>query len=718
MNVQSHQQAIEIEKLRSQIAELKQQNQELSKQIRVNHSLYQSILDALPINIFLEDPDGRTIYANKQVCISNGVSLNEIVGKTIFDYFPREIAELNRAYDLEVWEKKQLITKEFLSGYKGEEHHMFSGKTIIHVSESDEEFLLGFALEITDRVRAENRLKESEEKFRSLIEQAGDSFFLIGTDGMFSEINPTACEVLNYTKEELLAMKTEMVFSKLPEKIKHLKIDSNGDASDNFEDLMIGKNETQVPVDINIRLINIGKKEMYFALCRDIRDKKRAEAQIKHMAFHDALTGLPNRWAIQSFLEEQISKRTVSSAMLGFILLDLDYFKVVNDSLGHEAGDLLLKEVSTRLQAATENREVKMARFGGDEFIILIPGLSSEDEIRLICDRIMEVMADPYLIKGQKLNISTSMGISFYPKDGTDIDSLIKSADLAMYGSKEQGRSCYSLYHPAMKHHANKRMDLEILLRNALAENEFILHYQPKVDLNTGEIYGMEALIRWENKLGQLVFPDDFIPIAEETGLIIPIGEWVIQEACKQCKEWQDLGYEGLTISVNLSPKQFQRQNLVEMITTVLEETGLSPSSLELELTEGMVMRNPEEAVLVLKKLKQIGIKLTIDDFGTGFSSLSYLKLFPIDTLKIDRSFMANIERDEADATIAAAVISLAHSLKINVVAEGVENGRQYDFLLNSSCDFAQGYYISRPVGPNEVQTLLRNDEELIYLPK
>lgn len=326
----------------------------------------------------------------------------------------------------------------------------------------------------------------------------------------------------------------------------------------------------------------------------------------------------------------------------------------------------------------------------------------------------MEVMAAPFLIKGQKLNISTSMGISFYPKDGTDLNSLIKNADLAMYGSKELGRNCYSLYHPDMKHHANKRMDLEILLRKALDDNEFILYYQPKVNLHTGEINGMEALIRWKNKLDQIILPDAFIPIAEETGLINPIGEWVLREACRQCKEWQDLGFGDLTISVNLSPKQFQRQNLVGMAISVLEETGLSSNSLELEVTEGIVMKNPEEAVVVLQELKQLGIKISIDDFGTGFSSLSYLKFFPIDTLKIDRSFIANIERDDADAKIASAVISLAHSLKIDVVAEGVENWEQYDFLVNRSCDYAQGNFISKPVDPKEVKSLLVNDETFI----
>ncbi|MDR4947633.1 sensor domain-containing protein [Neobacillus cucumis] len=715
MSVRSNQHTVELEKLRLQIAQLERQNQELSKQIRVNESLYLNILDALPINIFLEDREGHTIYANKQACVSNGKSLKELIGVTIFDVFPREIAELNRAYDLEVWEKRQLITKEFPSGYKGEEHHMFTGKTIIHIDESGEDFLLGFGLEITDRVRAENRLKESEEKFRSLIEEAADSFFLIGTDGKFTEVNPSACEVLNYSKNELLELSTEHVFSKLPQKMKHLKMGSKQLASINFEDLMIGKAHLAIPVDINIRLINIGNKQMYFALCRDIRDKKRAEAQIKHMAFHDALTNLPNRWAIHSILDEYTSGINHIPTLLGFILLDLDYFKVVNDSLGHEAGDLLLKEVSKRLQTATDYREVKLARFGGDEFIILVPYLKSKEEMIFICDKIMDEMSNPINIQGQKLNISSSMGISFYPQDGTDLNSLIKNADLAMYGSKNQGRNCYSFYHPTMRNLANQRMDLEILLRKALDENEFILHYQPKVDLKTGQIYGMEALIRWKNKLNQIILPDSFIPIAEETGLIIPIGEWVMWEACRKCKEWQDAGFGDLSISVNLSPKQFQKQNLVEMIVSVLEETGLPPYSLELELTEGMVMRNPEEAVIILQKLKKLGIKISIDDFGTGFSSLSYLKLFPIDTLKIDRSFIATIERDEADAKIAIAIISLAHSLNINVVAEGVENWEQYNFLMKNFCDFAQGYYISQAVDQQELKRLLVNNGQSFH---
>jgi diguanylate cyclase (GGDEF)-like protein/PAS domain S-box-containing protein len=707
VNDQSIQHTLEINELRSQINELERKNQVLSQQIRAKESLYLSILDALPINIFLEDPEGHTIFANEQACKVNGVSIENLLGKTVFDFFPKQIAEFNRAYDLEVWKQRKLITKEVPAGFQGQEYHMFTGKTIIHVNESNQDFMLGFGLDITNRVRAETLLRESEEKFRSVIEQAADSFFLIDTDGMVVDINPTASEVLGYTKEELLNMEAKLIFTNLSDKIISLADDTKGNLSFNFEDIMSGMKNNRIPVDINIRKINIGEKQMYCALCRDIRDKKRAEAQIKHMAYHDALTNLPNRWYIQSYLQDYLLNNNTNKSKLGVILLDLDYFKVINDSLGHDAGDLLLKKVTERLQEASYYRETVLARFGGDEFILLVPNLLNKGEISRFCEKIIEVLSEPFYISGQKINISASIGVSLYPKDGKNLNTLIKHADLAMYGSKDNGRSCYSLYNPMMKQNAIERMDMEILLREALEQNEFLLHYQPKINLKTGQTYGVEALIRWRNKENKMLYPDSFITIAEETGLIIPIGEWVIREACRQCKEWHDLGFDHLTVSVNLSPKQFQKENLEDLVISVLDETGLPPWALELELTEGMVMKHPEEAAIVLGKLKELGIKISIDDFGTGFSSLGYLKLFPIDTLKIDKSFIMNIDGDDTNATIASAVVTLAHNLNLRVVAEGVETQEHYNFLLNRYCDFAQGYYLSKPQSSQEMFHLL-----------
>lgn len=703
------------ELLRSQIEGLKQQNIELEKQIRIKESLYLSVLDALPINIFLEDPEGRTIFANQNVCEVHGLKPEELIGKTVFDFFPQQIAEINRAYDLEVWKQRGLITKEVPAEFRGETHHMFTGKTILQINESNQDYLLGFGLDITDRVKVEKKLKDSEEKFRTVIEQAADCIFLIGTDGMLIDINPIACDVLGYSKEELLQMNIKYIFHNLPIKLQGTIINEETPSITNFEDFLIGKDCSHIPVDINIRLISIGEKYLYVALCRDIREKKRAEARIKHMAYHDALTDLPNRWYIQSFISQYISTQRSVNNRLAFILLDLDYFKLINDSMGHDAGDKLLIEVAKRLKKTMQDTDNILARFGGDEFIILMPQISCEQDVFTIGEKIYNQFSEPFIIVGEKVNISASIGISLYPMDGEDLNSLIKNADLAMYYSKEKGRGCYSLYNPIMKMKVIERMDLEIHLREALDCNEFFLHYQPKINLKTGLVDGMEALIRWKNKQNQILYPASFIQIAEETGLINSIGEWVLRESCEQCKKWYDEGFKDLTISVNLSPKQFQQNNLEELIISVLDETGLPPWLLEIELTEGMVMKDPEAAVHVLTKLKDLGIKISIDDFGTGFSSLSYLKLFPIDTLKIDKSFIMSLDVDKPSSKIVLAIISLAHSLNLNVVAEGVENNEQFHFLLESECDIAQGYYISKPKSAKDI---INKMEEFQYIKK
>jgi diguanylate cyclase (GGDEF)-like protein/PAS domain S-box-containing protein len=458
MNSHHKEHSKEIDNLCSKISKLEEKNRLLAKQLQATESLYLKVLDSLPINIFLEDRDGRTIFANKNACKLNGIDLEELIGKTVFDFFPTTIAEINRANDLEVWEQKKLITKEVIAGFKGQEHHMFTGKTIIQTNDSSEEYLLGFGLDITDRINTEKLLKESEEKFRSVIEQAADSYFLIGTDNMLKDCNPTACEVLNYSKNELLLSKTNMIFTRLPEKLQLLMKDTTNYSSLNFEDQMIGRNNAVIPVDINIRLITIGEKKMFFALCRDIRDKKSAETQIKHMAYHDALTGLPNRWHLQSYLEDYISDKNTNHSKLGVILLDLDYFKIINDSLGHHAGDILLKEVSKRLLSSNENHEFFLSRFGGDEFILLVPDYTYEEDIFLLCESILTEMVHPFYINEQKFTISASIGISLYPQDGQDLHTLIKNADLAMYESKEKGRNCYNQFKPLMKNQLMERM--------------------------------------------------------------------------------------------------------------------------------------------------------------------------------------------------------------------------------------------------------------------
>lgn len=688
------------------VKKLRLKIEELEKGIRFFESFGPTVLDALPMTVFLEDFEGRTIFANKQACIMNGKTLEELVGKTVFDFFPRHIAENIRQIDLEVWRERKLITKDVTVGFLGKESSMFTGKTIIHVNESDQDFLLGFGLDITDRVVAEKMLKESEERFRNLIEQAGDCFFLIDKERRIINVNRMSCEILGYQEEQLLKLTAKDIFLSMDLKMQTTCGDFAEHLPCSCEDQLVTSENTMVPVDINMQAVYIGGNHFYLALCRDISDKKKSEEKITHMAFHDALTDLPNRWFIESI---DIRKYQDSNKMVGIFLLDLDRFKVINDSLGHQAGDLLLQAVTKRLKEVIYDDKI-IARFGGDEFVLVVPGLVTTKEAIDLSEEIMNIMERPFEIYGQKFNITTSIGISLYPNQGSDINTLVKNADIAMYNSKEKGRNCSSLFSPVMKETAIDRMDKEILIRKALDNKEFVLYFQPKVDLVTKKIYGLEALIRWKDGKNGILYPDSFIPIAEETGLIAPMGEWVLREACIQCKGWHDAGFTQLSVSVNISAQQFHKQNLERLVSQVLDETGLPPSALELELTESTIMKEPSKATIILNNLKGLGITISIDDFGTGFSSLSYLNQFPIDVLKIDKSFIMNLEWDDANASIATAVVSLAHSLNLKVVAEGIETSMQLNFLQGLACDYGQGYLISHPLEMEKViNTVKRN---------
>lgn len=689
--------------LLKRVEELEEKEKDLSKKLRISESMKMNILNSLPINIFLEDREGRTLFANAEVLRVHGMELDELIGKTVFDFFPRHIAEINRADDLEVWHQRKLISKEVPVGFQGEERVMYTGKTIIQAE--NDNFLLGFGLDITDRVTMEQQLRESEEKFRNVVDQAADSFFLIGLNGEVKNVNAAAAELLGYYPDQLLAMNARIIFGILPIKMEEMLNGAAGNTSCHFEDRMAASDGREIPVDINFRLIHIGGKQMFLALCRDIRDRKKSEEAIKHMAFHDALTGLPNRWYIESFIKDYFNRSALKK--LGILLLDLDHFKVINDSMGHNAGDKLLKEVAARLHSVCSQGNI-VARFGGDEFVVLMPDLGGDAETAVACEKIIQIMKQPFQINGRALMITPSIGISISPRDGCELNTLLRNADLAMYKSKENGRNGYRLYDPSMDAKAMERMEKEIKLRQALETRSFVLHYQPKLDLLSNEIYGFEALVRW-NREGIILYPGEFIDVAEETGLIVPLGEWVLREACRQCKEWHNLGYGNLSISVNLSPQQFRKQNLEKLIGGILEETGLPPNALELELTEGTVMHDPERAAEVLRHLKSLGVTIAIDDFGTGFSSLGYLKHFPIDVLKIDRSFIMNLERNNTDASIASAIINLAHSLTLKVVAEGVETYEQLSFLETNTCNYTQGYYISRPLQADLALSFIKN---------
>jgi diguanylate cyclase (GGDEF)-like protein/PAS domain S-box-containing protein len=442
---------------------------------------------------------------------------------------------------------------------------------------------------------------------------------------------------------------------------------------------------------------------------RDVSASRAMTIKMSHLAQHDLLTDLPNRVLLTDRLAQAIARAQRTGEQLAVLFLDLDHFKNINDSLGHAIGDKLLQSVAHRLVVCGRHSDT-VSRHGGDEFVILLPQIAHADDAALWAQKVITALAVPYLIAGNDLHISASIGISTYPNDGQDAESLLKSADAAMYYAKEQGRNNFQFFKADMATPAITRQPLGDLMAQALGRHEFVLHYQPKVDLRTGEVTGIEALLRWLHPDRGLIPPLQFVPIAEESGLIVPIGQWVVHEACTQLRAWFDAGLRPISVSVNISEAEFRAKHFLECVRTTLEETRLEPRFLEFELTERVLMTDLEGTVSILQALKASGVQLVVDDFGTGYSSLSYLRRFPVDALKLDQSFIHHITTDpnEDDVTIISAVINMGKKLKQRVIAEGVETREQCNFLQTQGCDEGQGCYFSRPVAAEQCATLLR----------
>jgi diguanylate cyclase (GGDEF)-like protein/PAS domain S-box-containing protein len=450
------------------------------------------------------------------------------------------------------------------------------------------------------------------------------------------------------------------------------------------------------------------------AIVRDITERKLSEERIRHMAHHDPLTSLPNRSLIRDRLDQAILQAERRGRSVAVAFIDLDGFKLVNDGLGHNAGDELLKVVGERM-AHCLRREDTLGRFGGDEFVIILAD-QSEDPLTLtpLLEKIRVAVNEPVLVEGQEVQVSCSMGVVMYPRDGTDPNTLMMNADAAMYRAKDLGKNVYQFYTREMNASVEEKLQLLEGLRNALDDGQFHLLYQPKVDLRSGLIFGVEALIRWQHPDQGLIAPSRFISLAEESGLIVPIGDWVLATACRQNKAWQDMGLAPITVSVNVSPRQFEEKRLVERVANALRDSGLPPSSLQVEVTESLIMRDLAQSVGKMRELEAMGVSLSIDDFGTGYSSLSALKSFPISSLKIDKSFVSELADNPDDQAIAMAVISLGHKLNLRVIAEGVETEQQCNFLRDNDCDEMQGYLFSRPVPPERIAAMLAEQARLL----
>lgn len=465
-----------------------------------------------------------------------------------------------------------------------------------------------------------------------------------------------------------------------------------------------------------------GQARFVAGTIQDITDRKEAEEQIRHLAYYDALTGLPNRQFFLEQLQRGIALARRQDRLLGVLSLDLDQFKRINDTLGHSLGDSLLVAVSQRLGECIRSTDSvarldlgtdRLARLGGDEFSLLLTDLAHFHDAAKVAHRVLDQLKSPFRLGEQEIFVTVSVGIALFPNDGDTSESLVKNADTAMHYAKEQGRNNYQFYGGGMNATALEKLALEAQLRKAIEREEFILHYQPKVSALDGRVTGVEALVRWNHPALGIVGPNQFISVAEEIGLIIPLGEWVLATACRQLRAWQHAGCAPISVAVNIAGSHFRQPSLLTSVAEALRDTGMDPNLLEIEVTESMLMDNVEGTIAVLCNLKSMGVQLAIDDFGTGYSSLAYLKRFPLDTLKIDRSFIKDAPGDAGDAALTTAIIGMAHSLNLGVVAEGVELQSQFDFLKERGCDVIQGYLISRPVPPENIMELIDMRESM-----
>ena len=570
----------------------------------------------------------------------------------------------------------------------------------------------GYIQDISERMAVDDMMREAVRRYESLFENATEGIFQTTPDGHYLSANPALAHIYGHTTPDELITHLHDIEHQLyvqPERrTEFVRLMQVQGTVRNFESRVYRRDGSIIWISENARAVkdSQGAVQFYEGTVVDITERREHEAALEYQAHHDSLTGLPNRTLLRDRIDQAIAHAWRHGYQVAVVFVDLDHFKLINDSLGHHVGDRLLLEVAARLKACVRGNDT-VARQGGDEFVLVLTEQHDEDEMLNVVSRLLDAVSQPWSNNGQEYGLSCSIGISCYPRDGEDPDALLRSADAAMYQAKASGRNTYHCYTPELNQAISERLELETSLRHALDREEFRVYYQPRIDVASGRVVGAEALIRWDCPGKGIVPPDSFISIAEETGLIIPIGQWILHEACRQNSAWRRAGLPPIAVSVNLSPIQFRHTGLVDAVAEALAEAGLDPKSLELEVTESFVMHDAERINVAMQSLKSLGVDIAVDDFGTGYSSLSYLKRFPVDRLKIDKSFVRDIDSDPDDAAIVRAIITLGHALNLRVVAEGVETAAHLDYLKLHGCDEVQGYYFSRPVPAMEMEALL-----------
>ena len=557
-----------------------------------------------------------------------------------------------------------------------------------------------------------SRLSDSESRIHAVLDNVDEGIVTTSEAGTIELFNPGAERLFGLRHEEAVGQSVSLLMpephrSQYTANVEHyLRTGETPMIGVGLEVMGLRKNGDVFPMDLRVSEFNQASRRHLICVMRDITQRKATEEKILHMANHDALTGLPNRNLVQDRIHQAIARAQRSASTFAVMFLDLDKFKTINDSLGHNIGDQLLQIVADRIVKCLRDEDT-VSRQGGDEFIVLLGGMRNPQDAAVVARKILDALSVPIVIGGRTLSTGASIGIALYPEDGKDVETLLKNSDTAMYCAKESGRNLYQFFAQEMNASATERLLLESRLRQAVTDGALQLHYQPLVSLADGRIVATEALVRWNDaELGN-VPPAKFIPVAEASGLIVALGEWVLRQACRQLKQWQAQGIALPRMVVNLSHLQFRQKNLAQTFSSIIEETGIDPHRLGLEITESTIMENPEVTIGTLKELKALGIELSLDDFGTGYSSLSYLKRFPIDKLKIDQSFIHDISTDASDEAMVTAIIAMAHYLGIRVVAEGVETDAQLAYLREHACDEYQGFLFSRPLPADALQRLL-----------
>ena len=675
-----------------------------------NNRRQAQILDQIHESVITMDLAGYITSWNKGAEQLFGYRAEEAVGRNILFLYADESdddLQFNDAF-LERGGREMEVRRRRKSG---EIFWASLSLSLMRDAEGEAVGLIGYLSDITDRLAAAEDLR----LHASIFEHSGEGILITDADERIVAVNKAFCRITGYSKEEVLGRSAHMFDSVHQDEdfYRHMREEIRTSGSWRGEMLEMKKGGEVYPKWASVGAMKNpeGRISHYFSIFSDISERKRAEERIHHLAYYDALTDLPNRSLLNKLVTQTLAAAARSRAHGALLFIDLNRFKPINDTLGHEVGDRLLKQVGERFRATLRSEDL-MARLGGDEFVAGLFNIAKREHAGIVAQKLLTALDEPFLIDGNELRLGACIGISIYPQDGDNAETLLRYADIAMYRAKQTRQNAYMYYSEEMNRRSLDRLKIETGLRQALDRGELRVHYQPKVRIDSGEIIGAEALVRWQHPSEGMIPPGEFIPVAEETGLVVQIGEWVLEQACLQAQAWQRAGLPLLKIAVNISARQINA-GLPRTVAALLARLGLPPEWLELELTESMLMHGSDEVIDMMDELHAKGISLALDDFGTGYSSLSYLKRFPIDTLKIDRSFVAGIPQDANDCAIAGAIVSMAKQLGHKVIAEGVETREQLAFLSSLGCHEIQGYLFSPGVPAESFAALVREGRRL-----